>query len=62
MSEKTLYNNPQGQETVIVHQTKVFTGATMEFKGSWTVHPEHGRQFQAPVAKKKPDRTAALEK
>jgi exodeoxyribonuclease V alpha subunit len=57
------FNNPQGQETVIVHQTKVFAGATMEFQGSWTVHPKYGRQFQATVAKEnKPATTAALEK
>ncbi len=57
------FNNPQGQETVIVHQTKVFAGATMEFQGSWTVHPKHGRQFQATIAKEnKPATTAALEK
>ena len=57
------FNNPQGQETVIVHQTKVFAGATMEFQGSWTTHPKYGRQFQATIAKeKKPATTAALEK
>jgi len=57
------FNNPQGQETVIVHQTKVFAGATMEFQGSWTTHPKYGRQFQATIAKeKKPATAAALEK
>lgn len=57
------FNNPQGQETVIVHQTKVFAGATMEFQGSWITHPKYGRQFQATIAKeKKPATTAALEK
>lgn len=57
------FNNPHGQETVIVHQTKVFAGATMEFEGSWTVHPKYGRQFQATLAReKKPATTAALEK
>ena len=57
------FNNPQGQETVIVHQTKVFAGATMEFQGSWTTHPKYGRQFQAILAKeKKPATAAALEK
>ncbi len=59
----TPFNNPQSQETVIVHQTKVFAGATMEFEGSWIIHPKHGRQFQATLAKeKKPATTAALEK
>lgn len=57
------FNQPQGRETVIVHQTKVFAGATMEFQGAWTVHPKYGRQFQATIAKEnKPATTAALEK
>ncbi len=57
------FNNPHVQETVIVHQTKVFAGATMEFQGSWTIHPKYGRQFQATAAKEnKPATTAALEK
>ena len=57
------FNNPHQQETVIVHQTKVFAGATMEFRGSWTTHPQYGRQFQATNAvEKKPATTAALEK
>jgi len=57
------FNNPHQQETVIVHQTKVFAGATMEFQGAWTVHPRYGRQFQATSAmEKKPATTAALEK
>ncbi|MCK5228837.1 MAG: recombinase RecD, partial [Desulfobulbaceae bacterium] len=57
------FNNTLEQETVIVHQTKVFAGATMEFRGAWTVHPKFGRQFQATEAvEKKPATTAALEK
>jgi exodeoxyribonuclease V alpha subunit len=57
------FNNPNSQETVIVHQTKVFAGATMEFQGTWIIHPKYGRQFQASVAKEKePATTAALEK
>ena len=57
------FNNPHQQETVIVHQTKVFAGATMEFHGAWTIHPQHGRQFQATEAvEKKPATAAALEK
>lgn len=57
------FNNPHQQETVIVHQTKVFAGATMEFKGAWTYHKQYGRQFQAIEAiEKKPATTAALEK
>ena len=57
------FNNPNSQETVIVHQTKVFAGATMEFQGSWAMPPKYGRQFQADIAReKKPATTAALEK
>src|SRR5210317_833163 len=57
------FNNPHQQETVIVHQTKVFAGATMEFHGAWTTHPKFGRQFKAIKAvERKPATTAALEK
>lgn len=56
-------NSPNSQETVTVHQTQVFAGATMEFHGAWTVHPQFGRQFKADRAiEKKPATTAALEK
>ncbi len=51
------------QETVIVHQTRVFAGATMEFQGNWIMHPKFGRQFKAQKAiEKKPATAAALEK
>ncbi|MBF0378435.1 MAG: AAA family ATPase [Desulfamplus sp.] len=57
------FNSPQNQETVVVHQTKVFAGATMDFEGSWIVHPKYGRQFKATSAfERKPATTAALEK
>ena len=57
------FNNPHQQETVTVHQTKVFAGATMEFHGAWTVHPKFGRQFKATEAvERKPATIAALEK
>jgi exodeoxyribonuclease V alpha subunit len=57
------FNNPHQQETVIVHQTKVFAGATMEFHGAWTVHPKFGRQFKAiKTVERKPATAAALEK
>ncbi|MGL1930395.1 MAG: AAA family ATPase [Desulfotalea sp.] len=50
-------------ETVTVHQTKVFAGATMEFFGVWQQHPKYGRQFVANKAvEKKPATSAALEK
>ncbi|SLM31451.1 conserved hypothetical protein [Desulfamplus magnetovallimortis] len=57
------FSDPGRQETVVVHQTKVFAGATMEFYGSWTVHKKYGRQFHATRAEeKKPASSAALEK
>jgi exodeoxyribonuclease V alpha subunit len=57
------FNHPNQQETVIVHQMKVFAGATMEFQGAWTIHPGYGLQFKATKAvEKKPASTAALEK
>jgi len=49
--------------TVIVHQTKVFAGATMKFEGNWNNHPKFGRQFTAVKAEEqKPATSAALEK
>jgi exodeoxyribonuclease V alpha subunit len=57
------FQSPQQQETVTVHQTKVFAGATMEFRGAWTIDPKFGRQFRATEAiEKKPATTAAIEK
>ncbi len=57
------FTSPHKQETVIVFQTKVFAGATMEFIGNWTIHKQFGRQFKAVAAKElKPATTAALEK
>lgn len=57
------FGSPGRLETVTVHQTRVFAGATMEFRGSWVVHSRFGRQFQADEAiEKKPASAAALEK
>ncbi|MCU7800625.1 MAG: AAA family ATPase [gamma proteobacterium symbiont of Lucinoma myriamae] len=57
------FNAPQQQETVTVHQTKVFAGATIEFRGAWTIDHKYGRQFKATEAiDKKPATTAAIEK
>ena len=57
------FNAPQQQETVTVHQTKVFAGATMEFRGAWTIDPKYGRQFRATSSvEKKPATTASIEK
>ncbi|MGA7965511.1 MAG: AAA family ATPase, partial [Gammaproteobacteria bacterium] len=59
----TPFDNPHQQDIVIVHQTKVFAGATMEFQGAWIVHSKFGRQFKATKAlEKKPATTAAIEK
>ena len=57
------FNSPEQQETVTVHQTKVFAGATMIFSGAWTINPKFGRQFKATSAvEKKPATAASLEK
>lgn len=57
------FQSPQQQETVTVHQTKVFAGATMEFRGAWTIDHKYGRQFKASEAiEKKPATTASIEK
>ena len=57
------FHAPEQQETVTVHQTKVFAGATMEFRGAWTIDKKYGRQFKATEAiEKKPATTAAIEK
>jgi exodeoxyribonuclease V alpha subunit len=56
-------NAPQQQETVTIHQTKVFAGATIEFQGAWTIDQKFGRQFKASSAiEKKPSTTASIEK
>lgn len=50
-------------ETVIVHQMRVFAGATMEFTGAWVQHPQFGRQFKAKYAMElRPATAGALEK
>ena len=57
------FNAPEQQETVTVHQTKVFAGATMTFSGAWTINPKFGRQFKATKAvEQKPATAASLEK
>ena len=59
----TPFDSPGEMATVTVHQTRVFAGATMEFRGSWTVHRQFGRQFKAQRAiELKPATAAALEK
>ena len=54
---------PQQPKKVIVHQTKVFAGATMEFRGTWVIDRKYGLEFKATEAReKKPATTAAIEK
>jgi len=76
--ERITYHNPENGWTVLkvspfrdpgrlvpvlIHQAKVFAGATMEFWGSYSQHPQHGEQFKAVRAlEKKPATAAALEK
>lgn len=57
------FNAPQEIVTVIVHQAKVFAGASVEFFGNWTGHPKFGDQFKATrIIEKKPSSTASMEK
>ncbi len=59
----TSFRDPSQMATVLIHQAKVFAGATMEFWGSWGHHPKFGEQFKAVRAvEKKPATAAALEK
>ncbi|MBF0366693.1 MAG: AAA family ATPase [Oligoflexia bacterium] len=53
----------EGIVPVVVHQVKIFAGATMEFRGEWIDHKEYGRQFKASEAiEHRPATVAALEK
>jgi exodeoxyribonuclease V alpha subunit len=57
------FSNPASMITVLVHQAKVFAGASMEFYGSWITHQKYGEQFSADKAiEVKPASSAALEK
>ena len=57
------FDAPAKRETVLVHQTRVFAGATMAFEGAWQFHPKYGRQFSATHAEEqKPASANALEK
>ena len=56
-------NAPLVTITVLVHQAQVFAGSSMEFWGTWVMHPKHGNQFRAERAlEKQPASSAALEK
>lgn len=57
------FNQSVEEAAVIVHQSKVFAGATMAFYGNWSQHPKFGEQFKAvKVEELKPATANALEK
>lgn len=57
------FRDPGPPIAVLIHQAKVFAGATMEFEGYWSHHAKYGQQFKAVRAlEKKPASAAALEK
>ena len=57
------FKDPSRMAAVLIHQAKVYAGATMEFWGAWTHHSKHGEQFKANRSiEKKPASVAALEK
>jgi exodeoxyribonuclease V alpha subunit len=59
----TSFRDPSRLATVLIHQVKVYAGATMEFWGTWGQHPKFGPQFKAVRAvEQKPATAAALEK
>lgn len=59
----TPFQRDKDEIAVIVHQSKVFAGATIDFYGEWVNHPKFGRQFKAlRVEERKPATANALEK
>ncbi len=57
------FSKPNEEVVVVVHQSKVFAGATVDFYGEWANHPVHGQQFKAAkVVERKPATAHALEK
>ena len=55
------FQKPAEELTVIVHQSKVFAGATIDFYGEWIIHPSYGLQFKASkVIEQKPATANAL--
>ncbi|GAB3162385.1 SF1B family DNA helicase RecD2 [Telluribacter humicola] len=57
------FQRPHEDLTVLVHQSKVFAGATVDFYGEWTTHPSYGLQFKASRGiERKPATANALEK
>ncbi len=54
---------PHRLVTVLIHQIKVFAGATMEFTGYWYTNFKYGEQFKATNAiERKPASSSAMEK
>ena len=57
------FQRPNEEVTVLVYQSKVFAGATLDFYGHWTTHSAYGLQFKATqVVERKPATAHALEK
>lgn len=57
------FDKPLLEVPVVIHQSKVFAGATMDFYGNYTHHPKFGEQFKATKAVElKPASANALEK
>ncbi|MFD3002861.1 hypothetical protein ACFS7Z_21010 [Pontibacter toksunensis] len=55
------FQRPHEETAVIVHQSKVFAGATVDFYGEWTTHPSYGLQFKASrVIERKPATANAI--
>ncbi|MGD9201023.1 MAG: helix-hairpin-helix domain-containing protein, partial [Chitinispirillia bacterium] len=57
------FSSPANIVAVVLHQVKIFAGASMKFYGTWITHQKYGHQFKAEkVLEIKPASTAALEK
>ena len=57
------FGNHGKVESVVVHQQKVFAGATLQCHGEWIEHSQYGTQFKAnKVIEQKPATASALEK
>jgi exodeoxyribonuclease V alpha subunit len=57
------FDTPNTQVTVVIHQAQIVAGDSMDFYGSWIMHPKFGKQFKAEKGiSKKPASANALEK
>lgn len=57
------FDTPNSQVTIVIHQAQIVAGDSMDFYGSWIIHPKFGKQFKAERAvSKKPASAHALEK